>query len=132
VNTYPFEINDETNLVIALAQIDGYEVRLALDTGASNTVIDLTALMIAGYRKVNVVRETELETAKGIVEADIYEVKALEALGLLKSIFPVCSYDFLSNNILTDIDGVLGIDFFMGRKVCIDFAKFEITIHDEQ
>lgn len=129
MTSFPFEINDETNLVIVLAQIDGYEVRLALDTGASNTVIDLTALMIAGYRKDDVVRETELETAKGIVEADIYEVKALEALGLLKSSFPVCSYDFLSNNILTDIDGVLGIDFFMGRKVCIDFIKFEISIY---
>jgi hypothetical protein len=33
------------------------------------------------------------------------------------------------NDVLTEIDGVLGIDFFKGKKICIDFAKLEITIH---
>jgi hypothetical protein len=46
-----------------------------------------------------------------------------------KTNFPICSYDFLANNILTDIDGVLGLDFIMGKKICIDLAKFEITIN---
>ena len=48
---FPFEITDEINLIIVIGKIDGYEVRLALDTGASDTVVDATALMIAGYNK---------------------------------------------------------------------------------
>jgi hypothetical protein len=112
-----------------MATINGYEVRLALDTGASDTVIDLTALLIAGYRKSHVLDEIELETAKGIIRADIFQAKELKALGLVKRNFDICSYDFLANNILTDIDGVLGLDFFMNSKVCIDLKKFELTIH---
>ena len=126
---YPFEFSDDTNLIIIIAKVDGYEVRLALDTGASDTVIDFTALMIAGYRKNNVVEEVELETAKGIIIADVFNVNEISTLGISKYSFNVCSYDFLANNILTDIDGVLGLDFFMGKKVCIDLDKFEITIH---
>jgi hypothetical protein len=126
---YPFTISDDTNLIIVIAKINGYDVRLALDTGASDTVIDLTALLIAGYRKSNVLYEIELETAKGIIRADVFQAKELKALGLVKNNFNICSYDFLSNNILTDIDGVLGLDFFMDKKICIDLKKFEITIH---
>ena len=126
---YPFEFSDDTNLIIIIAKVDGYEVRLALDTGASDTVIDFTALMIAGYRKNNVVEEVELETAKGIITADVFKVNEISTLGMSKRGFNVCSYDFLANNILTDIDGVLGLDFFMGKKVCIDLNKFDITIH---
>ncbi|MEO0040740.1 MAG: gag-polyprotein putative aspartyl protease [Bacteroidota bacterium] len=126
---YPFTISDDTNLIIVIAKINGYDVRLALDTGASDTVIDLTALLIAGYRKSNVLYEIELETAKGIIRADVFQAKELKALGLVKNNFNICSYDFLANNILTDIDGVLGLDFFMDKKICIDLKKFEITIH---
>ena len=128
IKTFPFEITDDINLIIVIGKIDGYEIRLALDTGASDTVIDATALMIAGYNKSNALEETELETAKGIVAADIFDVKTLEVLGIKRRNFQLCSYDFLANNVLTDIDGVLGIDFLMGKKICIDFIRFEITI----
>jgi predicted aspartyl protease len=84
---YSFTISDDTNLIIVMATINGYEVRLALDTGASDTVIDLTALLIAGYRKSHVLDEIELETAKGIIRADIFQAKELKALGLVKRIF---------------------------------------------
>lgn len=126
---FPFEITDEINLIIIIAKIDGYDVRLALDTAASNTVIDLTALMIAGYRQSESISSVDLETAKGSIIADIYASKELSALGITRKNFEICSYDFLANNVLTDIDGVLGIDFLLGKKICIDFAKFEITIH---
>lgn len=128
MTTYPFELTDEINLVIVLASVDGYELRLALDTGASDTVIDLTALLIAGYRKSDTTGQVEIETGKGLITADVYIIQTVEALGIRHADFTVCSYDFLANSILTDIDGVLGIDFFEGKKVCIDFAKSVITV----
>ena len=128
MTTFPFELNDDVNLIIVLASVDGFDLRLALDTGASNTIIDLTALLIAGYRKSDATDTVEIETGKGIIQADVYTVRAFQALGILKSRFAVCSYDFLANSILTDIDGVLGIDFFRGRTVCIEFTQSVITI----
>jgi hypothetical protein len=128
MNSYVFEYSEDTNLIIVIGIIDGYEVRLAVDTGASDTVIDLTALMIAGYRKNNVVANVELETAKGIVTADVFEVRIFEAFGIRKEKMLICSYDLLMNNVLTDIDGVLGLDFFQDRKFCIDLKNKELTI----
>ncbi len=129
MKTFPFAFSEDTNLIMVIAKVDGYEVRLALDTGASDTVIDLTCLMISGYRKTDVKQEVELETAKGIVNADVFTVREMKALGLTRNDFQLCSYDFLANNILTDIDGVLGLDFLMGKKICIDMDKFEITFN---
>ncbi len=125
---YSFELTETVNLIIIIAQIDGYDVRLALDTGASDSVIDLTALMIAGYHKSNVSEIVELETAKGSIDADIYVIREMKALGITNNNFKICSYDFLINGVLTEIDGVLGLDFFKNRKICIDFVTFEITI----
>lgn len=128
MTTYSFELTDEVNLIIVLASVNGYELRLALDTGASNTVIDLTALLIAGYRKNDATEQVEIETGKGLITADVYRLQTVEALGIQHNDFIVCSYDFLANSILTDIDGVLGIDFFKNKKVCIDFGKSVITV----
>lgn len=115
-------------MIIVIAEIDGYEVRLALDTGASNTVIDLTALMIAGYHPSQASEEVEIETGKGNILANAFKVESLSALGMNHSKFTVFAYDFLANQILTEVDGVLGFDFFIGKKLCIDFRNFVITV----
>jgi hypothetical protein len=128
MTAYPFELTEDVNLIIVLASVDGFDLRLALDTGASNTIIDLTALLIAGYRKADVVDIVEIETGKGIIQADVYKTQALKTLGISQANFIICSYDFLANSVLTDIDGVLGIDFFRSRKLCIDFDRREITV----
>lgn len=127
-----FYLEDEDSLIIIDAKINDYDVRLALDTGASHTVVDLTSLMIAGFQKSDVLENTLLETGKGAVEAEVYLVNAFEALGIVNQNFKTCSYDFLANGILAPIDGVLGLDFLKVRKnkICIDFEKSEITIHE--
>lgn len=106
---YPFELTDEINLIIVIASIDGYELRLALDTGASDTVIDLTALLIAGYQKTDAQRLVEIETGKGIIQAEVYGVTNFQALGISQKSSSICSYDFLANSILTDIDQTTSI-----------------------
>ena len=50
------------------------------------------------------------------------------ASGITRSNIEVCSYDFLANQVLSEFDGVLGLDFFETEKICIDFAESEITV----
>ncbi len=126
--TYPFELTDNVNLIIVIASINGYDVRLAVDTGASDTVIDLTALLIAGYRETDAIRTVEIETGKGIIQADVYRVTGFNALGVTYPAFQLCAYDFLAHSVLTDIDGVLGLDFFTDEKLCINFRELIITV----
>lgn len=106
----------------------GVRTRLALDTGASHTVIDLTLLLMAGYHLADAHRQVLFETAGGIVEAHVFEVASLTALGVTRTDFEVCSYDFFAQHILTEFHGMLGLDFLTGYKVCIDFRASTITL----
>lgn len=119
--------NDESLITIP-SQFDSEKITFALDTGATHSVIDLTRLLLAGYDMSDVVQTVSLESAKGEVRGYIFKIHSLHALGIHYQEVEVCAYDFLANNILTAIDGVLGLDFFKNEKICIDFEKSEITV----
>jgi predicted aspartyl protease len=128
MNTHPFTLENDEGLIILPSFVDDEEVSLALDTGASHTVVDLTKLLILGYRITDSLGFIEFETAKGVIEAYIFEVKELSALGVTKYNVQICSYDFLGNNVLSEIDGVLGLDFFHKTDLLISFKRFLIDL----
>lgn len=129
-NTYPFELKTTDSLIDIECRLEDENYRFALDTGASQTVIDLAALMIAGYDLHDIMRTVQLETGNGSVDAYIFKISVFTALGITRHDMEICSYDFFGNNVFAEIHGVLGLDFFMGKKFCIDLDKFEITISD--
>jgi len=125
---FKFSINEDHNVILVDAKLNGFSTRLLLDTGASNTVIDLTTLLSTGFHFKDSIDKIKIETAKGIVEAEVFVVKQLESLGITQQKYPVTAYDFIGNGIISEFDGVLGLDFFENNKICIDFIKSEITI----
>jgi hypothetical protein len=127
-NTYYFELKTPDSLIDIECRLRDENYRFALDTGASHTVIDLAAIMVAGYDMPDVIRTVQLETGNGAVEGYIFKVASFTALGITRRNMEVCSYDFFGKNVFAEIHGVLGLDFFAGKKFCIDLAKFEITI----
>lgn len=132
MSTFGFEIEDEDALVVTVkCEVDGDNYTLALDTGASNTIIDLAALIILGYEIKDAVRTVEFETAKGELTAQVFVVKEITALGITRRNMEICSYDFFNNNIFSDMHGVLGLDFIHDCKVCIDMVDQEITVQQK-
>jgi hypothetical protein len=132
MKTFGFEIEDESALVVTVTcELDGDDYTLALDTGASNTIIDLAALIILGYEIKDSVRTVEFETAKGELTAHVFVVKEITALGITRHNMEICSYDFFNNNIFSDMHGVLGLDFVRDCKVCIDMVEREITVQQK-
>ena len=123
-----FELEDDESLIKVSCHLAGDNYNLALDTGASNTVIDLNILLVAGYKVEDAIRIIKIETASGIIEAYVFLIAEIEALGITRRYLEVSSYDFANNNILSEIQGVLGLDFFKGYKFCIDMTDFEITV----
>ena len=69
-----------------------------------------------------------LETASGIVTAELYELDTFVSLGIRRNNFQVHAYDLIGNGVLTEIDGVLGLDFLENHKFCIDLGLHEITV----
>ena len=127
-NIFHFELEDDESLITVSCHLGDDDYDLALDTGASNTIIDLNALFAGGYRIEDAIRIVEVETAGGVIEAYVFQILELRALGITRRHYEVSSYDFVNNNIFSEIQGVLGLDFFKGYKFCIDMTDFEITI----
>ena len=127
--TYKFRRESESGLILVNIEIDGrYEMKMILDTGATNTTIDSNALYLLGYDLKDNIGTVEIETANGIIETAIFEVNVFSSLGLTKEKFQVQVYDFLAHGIYSDYNGLLGIDFLEGTKFCIDTRENTLTI----
>jgi hypothetical protein len=50
------------------------------------------------------------------------------AFGITKNRVQIQVYDFLAHGIVSDYDGVLGLDFFEHTKFCIDMDENTITV----
>lgn len=119
---FPFQLGENHESVITVKTlVDGHPVLLALDTAASQTVIDLNALLMMGYSIQDLGEAVDIETANGIMQVHKIRVKNLDALGLSRSDFEVLTYDFFEKGLLSEQDGVLGLDFFENTVLTIDF-----------
>jgi hypothetical protein len=126
--SFNFKRYHEDSLILVNAKVGHEPATLALDTGATHTVIDLTILLMAGYSLSDVVKTVEMETAKGVIETYVFNVSNLTCLGITYKNKEICSYDLLANNVMTAIDGVLGLDFFENCNLNIDFKDSIITL----
>ncbi|MBK8442423.1 MAG: retropepsin-like domain-containing protein [Sphingobacteriales bacterium] len=127
-NVYNFQRDNADSLILVPARANYERATLALDTGATHTVIDLTVLLMAGYTLNDAIKTVSMETAKGTIEAYVFKLSKLTCLDITLINKEICSYDFLANNVLTALDGVLGLDFFEGCSLNIDFVSNTISI----
>lgn len=126
---FPFKRESEEGLIIVSIEIDGkYELKMVLDTGATNTTIDSNALYLLGYNLKDNIGTVEIETANGIIETEVFAVGRFSSLGQTKEKFQVQVYDFLAHGIFSDYNGLLGLDFLVDTKFCIDTKINTITL----
>ena len=110
--TSKFKREPESGLILVNIEIDSkYELKMILDTGATNTTIDSNALYLLGYDLKDNVGTVEIETANGIIETEVFEIDTFASLGLTKEKFQIQVYDFLE-----------------GTKFCIDTRGNIITL----
>lgn len=128
---YAFSLKTDEDVIIIDSLIDNYPVRLAVDTAATQTVIDLNMLLMIGYTPQDGDDWVELETSNGVIEAQYFPLNSFETLDDKRQDFNVLSYDFLEKGILSPYDGILGLDFFRGRHILtIDFIREKLWIND--
>ncbi len=115
---YPFEREPESGLIIVSVEIDGkYDLKMVLDTGATNTTIDSNALYLLGYDLRDNIGTVEIETANGIIDTEVFEVHSFSSIGITKQDFQIQVYDFLAHGIFSDYNGLLGLDFLAETKL---------------
>jgi hypothetical protein len=124
MNKFPFQLNTDEDVILMAALIDDYEVQLALDTASTQTILDFNLLLMMGYTSKDGLEKVFLETANGVIEAQIFQIKTLDVLGVSRKNIEVLTYDFLQKGILSPYDGVIGLDFFFnGGQLTIDFTE---------
>jgi len=111
-------------LIIARVKLFGPSkdvmIDMALDTGATSSLIGWHALQIVGYDASDTLEFVKMTTGNGIVDAPKIKVKRLEALGERRLGLNVVGHTLPPS---TSVDGLLGLDFFRKRRLTIDFRK---------
>jgi predicted aspartyl protease len=99
--------------------------RLALDTGATSTIISPALLRLAGYDPLQDTHRIRMTTASGVEYVSRVVVDRIEALGQARNHFPAVSHTLPPS---ASVDGLLGLDFFRGQRLTIDFRSGEILL----
>ena len=115
-------------LIVVTARIHGpagsNDVRLALDTGATVTVISREWLSLVGY-DLDESSQLELLTGSGTESASRVVLDRIETLGMEKISLPILAFSLPES---TTVDGALGLDFFEDCRLTIDFRKNTIEV----
>ena len=130
--TYKFKREPESGLILVNIEVDKkYELKMILDTGATNTTIDSNALYLLGHDLKDSIGTVEIETANGVIETEVFELNSFSSLGIFKEKFQIQVYDFIAHGIFSDYNGLLGLDFLEGTKFCIDTLENTISIDEK-
>ena len=100
-------------------------VRLALDTGATRSLVSWDVIVFLGYDPAIVPERIQMTTGSGVEFVPRIVLQKIEALGQERQDFPMLCHTLPPN---ATVDGVLGLDFFRGWKLIVDFRAGQVTI----
>ncbi|MBV9866828.1 MAG: retropepsin-like domain-containing protein [Abitibacteriaceae bacterium] len=115
--------NPHQGLIIVRTEVYGPSgvavLRLALDTGASGTMVNVGLLSAIGYDPSLAPDRVQVTTGSGVEYVPRLEVSRLKALGQERTNFPVLGHTLPPS---ASIDGLLGLDFVRGQVLSIDIG----------
>jgi predicted aspartyl protease len=103
----------------------GENFTFAVDTGATRTAISELVLTQLGYRQSDATGHRQARTGSGGTRAHLIPVSRLSAFGRERSNYPVL---WLPIPPTSRIDGLLGLDFFRGLVLTLDFARGRVSL----
>jgi len=121
--------NPAGGLVVVNAEVVGPTgtavVRLALDTGATATVVNSAILVAVGYDPAQSPTRLQVTTGSGIESVPVVAVTRLQALGQDRNGLSILAHTLPPS---AGVDGVLGLDFLRGQRLVIDFRAGQIEL----
>ena len=102
-------------------------IRMALDTGATRSLINVAHLVAIGYDPSLEPDRVQVTTGSGIEFAPLVKLQKLTALGQECVDLPVLAHTLPPT---AGIDGLLGLDFLRDRVLEIDFRRGQISLSD--
>jgi predicted aspartyl protease len=123
----PFDTR--SGLVIVRAEIWGptgsVVLRLAVDTGATSTMVNTAMLVAVGYDPALDADRIQVTTGSAIEYVPRVTLTRIAALEQERAAFPVLAH-FLPPS--AGVDGLLGLDIFRGQRLCLDFRAGQLQL----
>lgn len=120
----------QRGLVVVEAEVFGPSgsivLRLALDTGATGTMINVAPLTAVGYDASLAPDRVQVTTGSGVEFAPRVVVTRIEAMGQNRNDFGVLAHTLPPS---AGVDGLLGLDFLRGQVLRIDFRQGRISLN---
>ena len=98
---------------------------LAMDTGATGSLVNWDIAVLLGYDPATTRERIRVTTGSSVEFAPQIVVQRVEALGRERTDFPIVCYTLPPS---AAVDGVLGLDFFRGTRLVLDFRKGLVTV----
>ena len=125
--SFPFD--SQQGLIIIRTELWGpagsIVLRLALDTGATGTVVNIGMLVTIGYDPALAPDRIQITTGSGVEFVPRVTLDKMTALGQERTDFPVMGHTLPPS---AGIDGLLGLDFFRGQSLTLDFRTAKVTL----
>jgi predicted aspartyl protease len=93
-------------------------LRLALDTGATTSLVNVAMLVGVGYDPALAPARVQVTTGSGVEYAPRVTLSRIRALAQERVDFDVLGHTLPPS---AGVDGLLGLDFFRRRRMTIDF-----------
>jgi predicted aspartyl protease len=100
-------------------------LQLAVDTGANSTLVSVAMLVAIGCDPALTAGRVQVTTGSGVEFAPRIELQRLTALGQERLGFPVLGHTLPPS---AGVDGLLGLDFFRGLRLTIDFRSGQLRL----
>jgi len=117
-----FAFDPQRGLIVVRAELWGPTgsgvLQLALDTGATSTLVNVGMLVAIGYDPALIAERVQVTTGSGIEFAPRVVLQRVSALGQERLGFPVLGHTLPPS---ASVDGLLGLDFFRGLVLAINF-----------
>jgi predicted aspartyl protease len=124
--SFPFDPGQRA--IIVDAEVAGPKgvAALGLDTGASYTLVNVALLVAIGYDPAVAPDRVQVTTGSGVEFAARVVLRRLKTLAHERLDFPVLAHTLPPS---AGVDGLVGLDFFRGLTLTVDFRKGQITLH---
>lgn len=99
---------------------ESHAFRFALDTGATQTLFSAECARLLGYDPERPAGRKRIRSATGSTVVPLFRLVRIEALGHTREDFVIAAQDFPFG---VRADGLLGLDFFRGLVLKLDFAR---------
>jgi len=126
-----FKISPKQGVIVCHAEIVGSAIdltlKMALDTGATYTMIPTEAAIAIGCRPLESKRKLKVTMGNGTDYVPVITIPKFRAFGV-----EIRNMDVVCHNLPTQspVEGLLGLNFLKKAKIIINFSENTIAVAD--